>query len=182
MYDPLTCECREAAASAETQAREDYANARTQQEAEAAEAAIKAAVAARAAAQAETEPPQPVEQVFDEDQLPMYFQVGGGPSAPACAVRTCCSRGRLQAAAAHLQRSCAFLGRVAKRATGQVQPDNAAVCRHAPVGLLRRASMTRSMCLAGSRGGKFQQQARPMRRIPTSCWQSTASWSRRTCS
>ena len=69
---------REDAAAAETQAREDYANARTQQEAEAAEAAIKAAVAARAAAQAESEPPRPVEEVFDEDQLPMYFQVDYG--------------------------------------------------------------------------------------------------------
>ena len=100
------------ARQAEEDARQAYANACTQQEAEAAEAAIKAAVVALAAAQAEVEPPPPVEEVFDEDQLPMFFQVPAGRvlrqllpglSAAVCWLQQAarCMRGAWHCAAAH---------------------------------------------------------------------------------
>ena len=66
--------CRTDAKEAEVTARQAYDDARTQQEAEAAEAAIKAAVAEMAAAQAAQEPDQPVEKPVDPDELPMFFQ------------------------------------------------------------------------------------------------------------
>ena len=76
---------RERAQEAQVQADEDLINARTQQEAEAAEKAIASSRQAYAAALAEEEPPEPPPPPPD-DEPKLFFEVG---AVPACHMRTC---------------------------------------------------------------------------------------------
>ena len=79
-------ERRETAQHAQARAEEDYANACTQQEAEAAEAAIAAAKAALGQALAEQEPPKPPPPLPDDDAK-LFFTVRRG--------QWCCCHGKL---------------------------------------------------------------------------------------